>query len=364
MTDPNPIPRPPADGGESTVPDPTDSQGALSVPPPVPQRQPGFLRRLFMSRKKQQALAVQNGYLEMVDLIRAIRSHLDRQETVQTRVLSMLEKVPDTMERQHEVMSLFKQQLENNMENDRRLTDSMGRLSGALDAMNESQKASSRTITDLIGRSRETEQLLREVMRRAERRMTFLIVFFFLLVIGGGFYVIHRQNRPASTAVETAAEPAAIETPAEPAASPAPDPPAPDTPAPVPEAKPTKSNKTADPARDMAPGTIEKKSAPESILPAAKDKKSAPAAAKPRKKDKGRDKPKDRPASEPREPNPPKDDPSPAPPAETAEPATPSDASAPLPLAPEAADLTLAPLQKALDPSAAEPAPDTPVSLP
>jgi hypothetical protein len=43
----------------------------------VPQKKPGFLRRLFTSRKKQQAVAMQNGYLEMVDLIRAIRSHLD-----------------------------------------------------------------------------------------------------------------------------------------------------------------------------------------------------------------------------------------------------------------------------------------------
>ena len=50
---------------------PPEPGGALSVPPPVPQKQPGFLRRLFMSRRKQQALAMQNGYLEMVDLIRA-----------------------------------------------------------------------------------------------------------------------------------------------------------------------------------------------------------------------------------------------------------------------------------------------------
>ena len=68
--------------------------GALSVPPPVPPRKPGFLRRLFTSRRKQQAVAMQNGYLEMVDLIRAIRAHLDRQENVQTSVLAMLEKVP------------------------------------------------------------------------------------------------------------------------------------------------------------------------------------------------------------------------------------------------------------------------------
>jgi hypothetical protein len=169
--------------------------GALSVPPPVPPKKPGFLRRLFTSRKKQQAVAMQNGYLEMVDLIRAIRSHLDRQENVQTGVLSMLEKVPGAMERQQEVMTMFKQQLENGMENNRRLTDSMGNLNNTLASMDESQRASSRTVTDLIHRSRESEQLLREVMRRAERRMTILLVFFFLLVVAMGVYFVRWQPR-------------------------------------------------------------------------------------------------------------------------------------------------------------------------
>ena len=200
MTDPIPVP------SESDV-LPPESGGALSVPPPVPQKKPGFLRRLFTSRKKQQAVAMQNGYLEMVDLIRAIRSHLDRQETVQTSVLTMLEKVPGAMDRQHEVMTMFKQQLENGMENNRRLTDSMGNLNNTLAAMDESQKASSRTITDLIHRSRESEQLLREVMRRSERRMTALVIFFFLAVVALGFYFVRGRDRsvpvPEAVAAET-----------------------------------------------------------------------------------------------------------------------------------------------------------------
>jgi hypothetical protein len=195
---------------------PPEPPGALSVPPPVPQKKPGFLRRLFTSRKKQQAVAIQNGYLEMVDLIRAIRSHLDRQENVQTSVLNMLEKVPDVMERQHEVMTIFKQQLENNMENDRRLTDSMGRLNSTLSGIDESQKASSRTITDLIHRSRESEQLLREVMRRAERRMTILLVVFFLLVVGLGIYFVRWKPRAEKVPAQAeAAAPAVAEEKAE-----------------------------------------------------------------------------------------------------------------------------------------------------
>ena len=204
---------------------PPEPGGALSVPPPVPQKKPGFLRRLFTSRKKQQAVAMQNGYLEMVDLIRAIRSHLDRQETVQTSVLTMLEKVPGAMDRQHEVMTMFKQQLENGMENNRRLTDSMGNLNNTLSAMDESQKASSRTITDLIHRSRESEQLLREVMRRSERRMTALVIFFFLAVVALGFYFVRGADRAApAPAAEQA--PAVAADKAEPAPAPAAEKPA------------------------------------------------------------------------------------------------------------------------------------------
>lgn len=160
-------------------------------PPPLPVvKKPGFFQRLFTSRRKQQA--IQNGYTEIVDLVRSIRSHLDRQEVVQTRVLQMIEKVPDTLEQQHEIMTLFQQQLETGVEHDRRLTDSMDHLTTTLTAMDESHRGASRTIADLIGRSRETEQLLREVMRRAERRMAILLALVVIGVAGAAFALYHK----------------------------------------------------------------------------------------------------------------------------------------------------------------------------
>lgn len=246
---------------------PPEPAGALSVPPPVPQKKPGFLRRLFTSRKKQQAVAMQNGYLEMVDLIRAIRSHLDRQENVQTSVLAMLEKVPGAMDRQHEVMSMFKQQLENGMENNRRLTESMGNLNNTLAAMDESQKASSRTITDLIHRSRESEQLLREVMRRAERRMTILLAFFVLVVVGLGLYFGRgRLGAAPPPAPEPVPAPAALSPSAPPPAAvakPAPPEPAPEfVPAPAEKEKPKAKSKSREKPRSK-PAPPADASAPE-----------------------------------------------------------------------------------------------------
>ena len=139
MTDEPTLPPPPAPAESA------DTPPTFIPPPPVPARKEGFFSRLFHSRKKQQALAVQNGYLEMVDLIRAIRIHLERQETVQTTVLALLEKVPSAMDRQNDVMSLFKQQLENNLEKDRQLTESMSRLNQTLAGIDESQRASTHT---------------------------------------------------------------------------------------------------------------------------------------------------------------------------------------------------------------------------
>lgn len=249
-------------------------------PPPVPESKPGFLKRLFTSRRKTQAMAVQNGYLEMVDLIRAIRSHLDRQETVQTTVLALLEKVPSAMDRQNDVMGLFKQQLENNLAKDQQLTDSMSHLNQTLSAMDESQRASSHTITDLIHRSRESEQLLREVMRRAERRMTILLVFFFLLAVVGAIYFVRWQRAasvapvaPAAAVVATEATPPA----AEPAAAESVEP---EAPAPAVAAEPAAPEVEQPPAaaiEEPAPALPEPKKAATSKKPS-KKKKSAPRA--------------------------------------------------------------------------------------
>lgn len=234
---------------------PPEPSGAISIPPPVPPKKPGFFRRLFQSRRKQQASALQSGYLELVDLIRAIRSHLDRQETVQTQVLAMLEKVPGAMDRQHEVMTMFQQHLASGMENNRRLTESMSHLNNTLAAMDESQRASSRTITDLIHRSRESEQLLREVMRRAERRMTALVIVFLVAVVALGWYVLKGADRAAPPPPEPAtmpAPPATAHTP------PVADPPVSPAPAAVAPARPEPPAPALAPATPNTPPPMEK----------------------------------------------------------------------------------------------------------
>lgn len=264
----------PDDAAIETVEPAVPVQRSVIPPPPVPERKPSFWSRLFSSRKKQQALAVQNGYLEMLDLIRTIRAHLDRQETVQTTVLSLLEKVPDAMQQQSDVMSLFRQQLQNNLAHDQQLSDGISRLNDTLASMDSSQKSSARTVSDLINRSRESEQLLREVMRRSERRTAALLLVFAVLLGAAAFFFLREQRRlrtpPPPPAIEA---PAAVVEPA-PAAEPAPAPaPAAEAPAPEPMANPVAEPPAPDPAPE-APAVAEPADAPAEPPPPPAPKKS------------------------------------------------------------------------------------------
>lgn len=256
--------QPPAASADTPEVLPPASPALATLPPLPPEpKKPGFLKRLFTSKKRQQSIAMQNGYMEMVDLIRSIRSHLNRQEEVQSRVLNMLEKVPDTVERHHEVMTLFKQQLETGIEHDQRLTESMDHLTTTLTAMDESHRGASRTITDLISRSRETEQLLKEVMRRAERRMTILLVVVVIAMTAVLTWAFLRGPKAAVDPAEAAADttiPTAVVI-EEAAAEPAPttsappevvieEPKAPvEPPAPIIEEKPAQPEKAKKPSK-------------------------------------------------------------------------------------------------------------------
>lgn len=213
---------------------PVPSDRDPATPPPVPAKKPSFWRRLFTSKRREQALAMQNGVGEMVELIRAIRAHLDRQEIVQSHALSLFEKLPQSLDQQHELMGLLKEQVDAKIASDKELTESMAKLSGTLASIDETQKASSKTVTDMINRSRESEQLLREVIRRSERRMTIMI----LLVLAAAAILAYTFGRsravpaseaPAAAAVveeqavaeEPAAEPIAEEKAEAPAEKPA-----------------------------------------------------------------------------------------------------------------------------------------------
>ena len=136
------------------------------TPPPMPPQKVSFWRKLWPLRRRQPVPMGQGG-VEVLELVRAIREHLDRQAVVQAHVSEMLSRLPEALERQNEVMGLFREHLADSSARDKTLTDGLSQLSKTLNSMEETQKVSSRAVTDMMQRARETEDLLGDVMRRA-----------------------------------------------------------------------------------------------------------------------------------------------------------------------------------------------------
>lgn len=162
------------------------------------------------SRQERQLASLQSGYFEMIDLVRSIRDHLDRQQNVQSKVVEVLAKVPEALDgmktlnaaanQQVEVLNVLRQQVESSVAHDRQLVDSMNRFNHTLTSMDETSRRSSSTISDLIARSRESEQLLRDVLRRSERRVMTLVLMVSLLIVAAaaavGYWVWRLEWAP------------------------------------------------------------------------------------------------------------------------------------------------------------------------
>ncbi len=172
--------------------------------PATPGRKPGWLARLKPESQRDRQIAwLQAGYSEMLGLMRGIRDHLDRQEDIQHKLAGVLERLPESMdnlkslgkaaEQQTETLGFLRQQMEAGIKHDQQLIESMNRFNATLGVMDQTTRASSKTVADLIEKSRGTETLLRDLMVRSERRVALIIsVFLFVVVFGFGLlaYVV------------------------------------------------------------------------------------------------------------------------------------------------------------------------------
>ncbi len=117
----------------------------------------GFLSKLHhVSKRDQQIATLQAGYTELLDLVRSIREHLDKQGQAQEQIVA-----------------------------------SVDRFNNTLTLMDETSKRSSDTMAQMAGRARESETLLRTMLERSERRLVILICLLLLVtfsVLGFGIY--------------------------------------------------------------------------------------------------------------------------------------------------------------------------------
>jgi hypothetical protein len=192
----------PPDNDPANYIDITPGPGEKPKAPPAVQKETWLSRWKPGSKRDRQIAWLQAGYSETLDLMRSIRQHLDRQEDVQVKMANVLDRLPESMdglksvnkaaEQQVVVLGLLRQQIEANVHHDQKLVESMDKFNQTLGLMDETSRNSGRTVTDLIGKAKDSEALLREVIERSERRFIFVTTLFVLVIVAASaaFYYV------------------------------------------------------------------------------------------------------------------------------------------------------------------------------
>ena len=185
-------PSPPNDNPAESI-DITPGAGDQSKAPPIVQKETWLSRWRPGSKRDRQIAWLQAGYSETLDLLRSIRQHLDRQENVQVKMASVLDRLPESMEglksvhkaaeQQVVVLGLLRQQIEASVQHDQKLVESMNKFNETLGLMDETSRNSGRTVIDLIEKANNSESLLREVIERSERRFVRVTTMFVLVIV-------------------------------------------------------------------------------------------------------------------------------------------------------------------------------------
>ena len=268
------------------------------------QAKTGRLIRWPGSRRDRQLAALQEGYVEMLGLMRGIREHLEKQQGVQEKMVHVLDRLPDSMdglknvgraaEQQVEVMSLLRKQIESGATHDQQLIDSMNRFNQTLGVMDQTSRSSGRAVEQLIVKAADSEKMLREAMERSERRFMIVTAVFAVVAMlaAGAVMFLVWANRAASSrdaskpsmlreavppmevsaGASEALPPGAIPVPPEPEAASQPQPaPAPEPPPALPE-PPASEHPAAESANpEGPPAPVVEPPPPETPAPAALD---------------------------------------------------------------------------------------------
>lgn len=171
--------------------------------PSEPARKGSWLTRWRAPRQQARQLAtLQEGFNELVGLTRSIREHMDQQSQTQKTLTELLSHVPDAVaglkqvgqatQQQTETLGLLKKQLEAAARNEGHMVESMRQFNQTLTLMDDLSKSTSQTVHSMADRTRDSEEMLRAVLERSERRLIYMIVGLMVLtltVLGVGLYI-------------------------------------------------------------------------------------------------------------------------------------------------------------------------------
>ncbi len=168
-----------------------------------PDRSGTWLAKLRPSYRREQQIGVlQEGFEELVGLTRTIREHMDQQVQTQKTLVDLMKNLPEAVdglksvgkatEQQTETLALLKKQMESNVQHGEQMIDSIKHFNQTLGRMDETSKSTASTVAALVEKGRESEDLLRQILERSEKRLIYLIgtlLVVTLLVLGAGLYL-------------------------------------------------------------------------------------------------------------------------------------------------------------------------------
>ncbi len=176
-------------------------------------------------RREQQLQTLQNGYRELTDLIRSVREGLDQQAQVQAKMLEVMQSLPPALdslrdagrvaEKQTEIMELVQKRMESDSQRNEQFGQTIEKFNDSLASLEEATQQSAHTVAAIGERSRESEESVKELLVRSERRMM-IFAAVVLAVVVGAVAALFVALRPATPVPMPA--PAQAGQPAEPAA--------------------------------------------------------------------------------------------------------------------------------------------------
>jgi hypothetical protein len=164
-------------------------------------------------RREQQLQTLQMGYMEMIQMMRSISAHLDRQADNQERVSKVVERFPEALDglrsigeatvQQGQMLGMVRDQMERSADNEEELLGSMNSFNKTLTVMDDTNRNTTQAIHTLVERARESESELRALMERSEKRMARLTGFMALLALAAvlfGLYAMFTSRTSPSAA--------------------------------------------------------------------------------------------------------------------------------------------------------------------
>ena len=142
------------------------------------------------SRRERQIAALQEGYAEMITLMRAIRLHLE-QQTGNQKIL--FDHIPDAVEglknmganaiQQTHILELMQKQSEVSLQYGKDMASSLNHFNDTLSTMDATNRQTATIITELAQRTEDAEDLVRTMLIRSQHRLMIMAAVLLLTTL-------------------------------------------------------------------------------------------------------------------------------------------------------------------------------------